>query len=613
MIPVATMPQGYDQPQRLPEWDSSTCLAWHAYDKDTGRHLFIKQLRPELAASADHRTAFAKEYSIGCKLQSDYFPTYHKLDESNAGLFLTMDFIDGMSLGEFMASSPRYFHHKQNLIRLLHQLLQAMEAMHQADIVHLDLKPDNIFITHRTQSVRIIDFGYSCSGEWAKAAGMTRQFAAPEQLRGEQACIDARTDIYGFGKIVQEISWQTQCKLPRFLRKIADRCINEDPDKRYNTAREVLDEIDSHLARRRKQVAKVVALSVLTTCIVFALGFMGYRYYTQDEFSQDGLTYHIMPHQWVTDRFEDVVELTGRTEDAQLDSTFRIPNTVTFRGREYKVYQVGYNAFHHNSWIKKVVFPEELRFVGSYSFRFCSNLQEVELQQNVSYVDECAFGYCPALHSILVSCKNPYLCVEDGVLFRRDPYHLERCTTDKKGEYTVPQGVREISHSAFQGCSRLTHITLPEGVEKVRPFAFEDCTSLRSVDMPSSVVDIEMYIFGGCTQLQHVTLSPRTVILAQSTFDGCRSLRQITLPASLIRIGHRCFWNTDSLQTVVNLAAKPQEIADSTFSRYGDLYVPDEAVGVYRAAPYWQRFDIHPLRDYEEIAEHGTAELFSYK
>lgn len=98
MTPMEELPHGNEWAMRLPENDSSTCLAWHAFDKDTSRHLFIKQLRPELVASSKYRNAFIKEYHVGRKLQSDYFPAYKSLEDSDRGLFITMDFIGGTSV-----------------------------------------------------------------------------------------------------------------------------------------------------------------------------------------------------------------------------------------------------------------------------------------------------------------------------------------------------------------------------------------------------------------------------------------------------------------------------------------------------------------------------------
>lgn len=596
MTPSLLLPQGNFNPIRLPESDSSTCLAWHAYDKDSGRHLFIKQLRPDLASSPKYRSAFIKEYHVGKKLNSVYFPHYHELEDSERGLFLTMDFIEGERLSEKLQSNPRFFHQRHNVIRLIRQMLEAMSDMHRADIVHLDLKPDNIIITAHTGNVRIVDFGYSLSGEWPVAVGMTRSFASSEQLK-QEGKLDVASDIYSFGRIVQEIIWQTGCRLPRYLRRIVNQCLSEQPEKRYASAREILDEIDLHIALKKKQVAKVSILSILLTSLFFVAGYMGYQYYTRDAFEMDGLSYHIVKDIWVVDGFEDVVELTGIAEGTTKDSIFRIPNTVDFHGKEYKVFQVAIRAFEHSGWIKKIIFPEEMRFCKEFAFLGCENLQEVEIQQNMSFLEEGVFTLCPQIQTVKISRKNPYLYVEDGVLFLRDPYHLMFCPPTKSGDYIVPQGVRAIHHKAFLNCKGLTHITIPEGVEKIRPDVFMGCEGLTSVSLPSSVVDIENSVFEGCTSLQHVSIGPRAVILGLHTFDRCKSLREITIPASMIRIGKESFYGTDSLQTVINLSPEPQEICSSVFSHYGDLYVPDEALGAYQKDSIWGRFRVHALSE----------------
>lgn len=600
MTPVEELPHGNEWAMRLPENDSSTCLAWHAFDKDTGRHLFIKQLRPELTTSQKHRSAFIKEYNVGRKLQSGYFPTYHEMEDSDRGLYVTMDFIDGKSLNDKMSSAPRYFHNKQNLLRLIRQLLKAMDVMHRADIVHLDLKPDNIILTKRTNNVRIIDFGYSCAGEWTMTTGMTRVFASPEQLMHQESEIGVASDIYAFGRIIQEIKWQTNCPLPRYLRRIVDKCVNEQPERRYASAQEILEEIDSHIAMKKKQMAKVSSVSILTTCIFFAIGFFGYRHYTQDTFESNGLRYHIMKDVWVASGNEDVVELTGKVEDAVLDSCFVIPNTVKFRGKEYKVFQVADSAFIYNDWIKKVIFPEEFRFPRSWSFQGCKNLEAIEMQQNVPFIYNDAFTDCTSLKSIKISKKNPYLYVEDDVVYLRDPFSVLLVLPSKTGDYVVPQGVREICKAAFINCSKITSVTIPEGVEKIKPNAFGECHGLTSITLPSSLVDIENSVFGNCSSLQHVSFGDRTVILGLHSFENCNRLKEITIPASMIRIGVGCFNPCDSLQTVINLATEPQEITEDVFSRYGDLYVPDASVKAYKKAANWQRFTLHPLSEYRD-------------
>lgn len=538
-----------------------------------------------------------KEFYVGRKLGSICFPHYHELEDSERGLFITMDFIEGERLSEKMQSNPQFFRRKQNTLHIIRQLLEAMDTMHQADIVHLDLKPDNIIITNRTGNVKVIDFGFSCSGAWSQTTGMTRAFASPEQLQHDKEKIGAASDLYSFGRIVQEIIWQTACRMPRYLRHIINRCVSERPEDRYASAREIIEEIDSHIAMKKRQVAKVSLLSILLTSLLFVAGFFGYRYYTQDTFEVDGLRYHILKNVWVRDGEEDVVELLGKTEEATMDSIFRIPNTVEFRDREYKVFQVAPHAFENSEWIKKIVFPVEMRFCLEYSFVGNTNLEEVEIQQNMSFLDEGTFSSCPKFNSVEISKKNPYLYVEDGVIFNRDPYVLIQCLPGKTGSYTVPDGVKRIDFKAFRNCTQLTSITIPESVEKIKPDAFMDCHSLTSIDLPSSVVDIENSVFEYCYSLQHVTLSERAVILGLHAFEHCHSLKEFTIPASMIRFGYACFNRADSLDTIINLATEPQEISQDVFSHYGNLYVPDESVNAYRSDSIWGQFSIHPLSE----------------
>jgi serine/threonine protein kinase len=80
-------------------------------------------------------------------------------------------------------------------------LLAALEYIHNRQIVHLDLKPDNILITNNGNNLKLIDLGLSYSDCYSEITGGTQSFGSPEQFARPEL-IDFRSYIYAFGKIV---------------------------------------------------------------------------------------------------------------------------------------------------------------------------------------------------------------------------------------------------------------------------------------------------------------------------------------------------------------------------------------------------------------------------
>ena len=97
--------------------------------------------------------------------------------------------------------------------------------MHKRGIIHNDLKPENIIITLADNTLKLIDFGLADSdAEYAmRTLGCTPRYASPE-LQAKSGAIDARSDIYSIGVIMQEIFGRCS---------IASRCTDSKPEKRY--------------------------------------------------------------------------------------------------------------------------------------------------------------------------------------------------------------------------------------------------------------------------------------------------------------------------------------------------------------------------------------------
>ena len=126
--------------------------------------------------------------------------------------------------------------------------------LHSHQVLHLDLKPDNILLTHINDDVKLIDLGFCYTDTFADTRGHTNAFAAPEQLVGEK--VDVRSDIYAFGKILELLPDHS------IYNKVIARCTAEYPEDRYQSVEEILHAIN-HQRRYFLWVAIIVFCAAL--------------------------------------------------------------------------------------------------------------------------------------------------------------------------------------------------------------------------------------------------------------------------------------------------------------------------------------------------------------
>ena len=188
-----------------------------------GKLHFLKRLKPEFANDIRYQEAFRKEFETGYRLEHPNLVRYISL--TNDGIL--MEYIDGETLTQRLASHPDYFKNKKNSDKFLRQLLDVVGYLHSHQVLHLDLKPDNILLTRINNDVRLIDLGCCYTDTFTDTQGRTNRYAAPEQLAGEKP--DVRADIYAIGKILELLPNH------RIYNKVAQRCTLHDPDSRYQS------------------------------------------------------------------------------------------------------------------------------------------------------------------------------------------------------------------------------------------------------------------------------------------------------------------------------------------------------------------------------------------
>ena len=244
---------------------------YKAKDLELDRIVALKVIRPELAVDPDILARFKQELILARQITHRNVIRIFDLSEANGIKFITMEFIEGQDLKSLITEKGRVS--VDQAVGIVEQVCLALEAAHSEGVVHRDLKPQNIMIDKQGRA-SVMDFGIARSVE---AGGMTMtgmvvgtpDYMSPEQVMGER--VDVRSDLFTLGVIMYELFTgampyrsdslqgamfkrtrevpkppvEVDPTLPQILSDITTKCLQIDPANRYQSAREILTDLES--------------------------------------------------------------------------------------------------------------------------------------------------------------------------------------------------------------------------------------------------------------------------------------------------------------------------------------------------------------------------------
>jgi eukaryotic-like serine/threonine-protein kinase len=239
-----------------------------AVDTRLDRKVAIKILSVDFTEDVDRVSRFKQEARATSSLNHPNIVTIFEVGETQDRNYIVTEFVEGVILRARLATALPEGLDAKETVSIITQVLQALDAAHRAGIIHRDIKPENI-IVRADGLVKVLDFGIAKLNASQPASvdhlttrtGVvigTAAYMSPEQARGQK--VDHRTDIFSVGIVLYEmLCWRKPFEgdtwsdvmaavlvkdppaidssvAPVALRGIVERCLEKDPDKRFQSA-----------------------------------------------------------------------------------------------------------------------------------------------------------------------------------------------------------------------------------------------------------------------------------------------------------------------------------------------------------------------------------------
>jgi len=241
---------------------------YKAFDKELNQVFALKMIHPEHCTNPDAVKRFKKELLLAREVSHKNVIRIHDIGEADGIKYISMPFIEGLTLKNFMKASKKLS--IDTGIEIIQKICNGLQAVHEKGILHRDLKTRNIMVDHKGQ-LYILDFGIAKSLLTDESSSLdgkiigTPEYMSPEQTQGKPA--DQCSDIYSLGIIMYELMTgkvpfagdstaslllqhisvaprnpsELNPDIPQSMEKVILKCLEKDPADRYQSIDEICD------------------------------------------------------------------------------------------------------------------------------------------------------------------------------------------------------------------------------------------------------------------------------------------------------------------------------------------------------------------------------------
>lgn len=229
--------------EHLPEWDEEFYDVYTA--KKFGKWVMLKTLKPDLRDKPEMQEMLEKEFDVRYNLAHPNIIMINDLEDvPGVGRCIITDDVYGDSLAKLMREGKVTEAH---IAKLRHQLVDAMEYIQDNHLAHHPLRPENIIFTENIGNLKLIDVGF--------------------EQRSSLTPHDTAEDIYNYGMVVKQALDRSGIE-DATLRRVAERCIDPDPKRRYRSVHSVRMAL-ANRADKRVYLWIIAFLAVMVVVLVW--------------------------------------------------------------------------------------------------------------------------------------------------------------------------------------------------------------------------------------------------------------------------------------------------------------------------------------------------------